>query len=63
MLKWQKEVAVDKSRADKMDPKELEGRIVTGILMEKQLPEFCEQYDTIIEKAQSLKNNLQGKSK
>jgi len=63
MLKWQKEVAVDKSRADKMDPKELEGKIITGILMEKQLPEFCEQYDTIIEKAQSLKNNQQGKSK
>ena len=63
MLKWQKEVAVDKSRADKMDPKELEGRIVTGILIEKQLPEFCEQYDTIIEKAQSLKNNQQGKTK
>ena len=58
MLKWQKEVAVDKSRADKMSPKELEGRIVTGVLIEKDLPEFCEQYDTIIEQAQ---NQAKGK--
>ena len=40
--------------------KELEGKIITGVLMERELPEFCEQYDTIIEEAQ---NQQQGKSK
>ena len=54
MLKWQKEVAVDHERAAKMSPEELEGKIITGILLERELPEFCEQYDTIIERAQSL---------
>ncbi len=53
MLKWQKEVAVDKTKAEKMSPEELEGRIVTGILLEKELPEYCEQYDKIIAKVQA----------
>ncbi|HDS16564.1 MAG TPA: 2-oxoacid:ferredoxin oxidoreductase subunit beta [Proteobacteria bacterium] len=57
MLQWQKETAIDKSQAEKMSPAELEGRIITGILLKKELPEFCEQYATIIEKAQSQTRN------
>jgi 2-oxoglutarate ferredoxin oxidoreductase subunit beta len=53
MLKWQKEIAIDKTKAEKMSSQELEGKIITGILLEKELPEYCEQYDTIIAKARA----------
>jgi len=35
-----------------MKPEELEGKIITGIFVNRDLPEFCEEYDRLIEKAQ-----------
>ncbi len=51
MLKWQREVAIPKSKAAKLSPEELEGKIITGVLVEKELPEYCDLYEEIIRQA------------
>ena len=53
MMKWEKEIAVPIEKAKNMKPEELEGKIVTGILVKKELPEYCEQYEEIIKKRMS----------
>ncbi len=50
MMKWEKEIAVPIEKAKNMKPEELEGKIITGILVQKELPEYCEQYEEIIRK-------------
>ena len=53
MLKWQKKVALPKSKIENMSQEELEGRIITGVLVEKKLPEYCDLYAEIIRNAQN----------
>jgi hypothetical protein len=36
-----------------MSEEELEGKIVTGVLMNRELPEYCEEYDKLIERVQA----------
>ncbi len=50
MLKWQKEHAVSVDAAAKMTPEELEGKFLTGVLFQKERPEFTAQYDRMIER-------------
>jgi len=50
MVKWEKEVAVSIEQAKKMKEEDLKGKIITGILVKKELPEYCEQYEEIIKK-------------
>jgi len=52
MLKTQCENAISVEESRKMKPEELEGKIITGIFVNRDLPEFCEEYDRLIEKAQ-----------
>lgn len=54
-LKWQKEVAVPVSKAKGMAPEELEGRIVTGELLERTRPEYTRMYQEIINRATGSK--------
>lgn len=51
MMRWQKEVAVSVEKAAKMTPEELRGRIVTGVLVEREAPEYTEQYQKVREAA------------
>jgi 2-oxoglutarate ferredoxin oxidoreductase subunit beta len=44
MLKWQKENSVSVERAREMKPEELEGKIITGIFVEEEKPEYVEDY-------------------
>ena len=49
MMTWLKEHTVDARRAEKMSPEELADRLVTGILVDVDKPEFCEGYSRTIE--------------
>jgi 2-oxoglutarate ferredoxin oxidoreductase subunit beta len=50
MVKWEKEIAIPIEQASKISPEEIGGKITTGILVEKEFPEYCEQYEEIIKK-------------
>lgn len=52
MLKNQCENAVPVEEARDMTPEELTGKIVTGIFVNRDLPEFCAEYDKLIESYQ-----------
>ncbi len=53
MLLRQKEVTVSKAKAESMSPEELEDKLITGVLVEVDKPEYCESYEKIIKKAQA----------
>ncbi len=46
-----KQVSVTKAKADAMKPEELEGKIVIGEIMDRERPEYVEQYLRLIERA------------
>lgn len=52
MFKAQKEMTVPVQKAKKMSPDELKDKLVRGVLVERQAPEFTEEYDKIIARAQ-----------
>ena len=52
MLKAQCENSISMEESRKMKPEELEDKIVTGVFVNKDIPEFCEEYDLLIERAQ-----------
>jgi len=54
MLKWQRDNAVPVEKAAKMTPEALKGKIITGILVDRDLPIYEEEYDKIRAKAKGL---------
>jgi len=44
LLKWVKDNSVNVNKARQLSPEELEGKIVTGIFMNEQKPEYTEEY-------------------
>ena len=48
MVKWEKKIAIPVEQAKDKKPEEMAGKITTGILVKKDLPEYCEQYEEII---------------
>jgi 2-oxoglutarate ferredoxin oxidoreductase subunit beta len=44
MMKWQKKVAVSAKKAESLGPEELAGRIVTGVLVDREAPEYVTEY-------------------
>jgi 2-oxoglutarate ferredoxin oxidoreductase subunit beta len=52
MLRTQCENAISVEESRKMKPEELEDKIVTGVFVNKDIPEFCEEYDLLVERAQ-----------
>jgi 2-oxoglutarate ferredoxin oxidoreductase subunit beta len=47
-----KETAVPIKAAEKMASEQLQGKIFTGVLFKEDKPEYCEQYQKVIERAQ-----------
>ena len=45
MMRWQKDAALPVEKAAKLPDEERSGRIVTGILAERQAPEYVEEYE------------------
>jgi len=61
MMKWQKDNAIRVEKAKKMTKDELEGKIVIGILADKELPIYQDEYEKIWEKAGAKKIAQEGK--
>ena len=55
MVKWEKDIAIPIEQAKDKKPEELKGKITTGILVKKDLPEYCEQYENIIKSKLKVK--------
>ena len=53
MMRWQKDNMVPAAKAKGMSPEELQGKLVVGMIQELDYPEYTEEYQQIIEKAQS----------
>ncbi len=53
MLKWQKENSIASEKAQGMKPEELEGKIVTGVFIEENQPEYVEDYYRLIAKVRA----------
>lgn len=49
-LNFFKQMNVPKAKADQMSPEELVGKIITGEFVNKDIPEYTEQYDKLIAK-------------
>ena len=60
MVKWEKEVAIPIEQAKDKSTDELKDKIVTGILVQKDFPEYCEQYEEIIKQKLKIKENQNG---
>jgi 2-oxoglutarate ferredoxin oxidoreductase subunit beta len=54
MMKRLKEIAVPVAAAAKMTPEQLEGKVLTGVLHKEERPEYTEQYDKVIQRAQGV---------
>jgi 2-oxoglutarate ferredoxin oxidoreductase subunit beta len=52
MFKAQKKTTVSVEKAKKMSPEVMEGKLLRGVLVEREAPEFTEEYDRIITQAQ-----------
>jgi 2-oxoglutarate ferredoxin oxidoreductase subunit beta len=51
MLKWQRDVTFTKGEAKKMDPEEMEGKFLRGVIHEEPRQEYTEAYKEVIKKA------------
>jgi len=49
MLKWMKGHAMPAKAAKALPPEKLEGKFLTGVLWDVDIPEYCEQYQKLIE--------------
>jgi 2-oxoglutarate ferredoxin oxidoreductase subunit beta len=53
MMEWQRDHAVTVGKAAKMKPEELEDKILMGVLVDKELPVYQDEYDKIRERAKN----------
>ena len=60
MMKWQRDNAVTVQRAKRMKPEELEGRIIIGVLADKELPIYQDEYDEVKARAKEGASSLEG---
>jgi 2-oxoglutarate ferredoxin oxidoreductase subunit beta len=52
MLKWQKDNALGVKAAQKLSPQALAGKAVRGVLFSAERPEYCQEYEKLIARAQ-----------
>ncbi len=51
MLKWERDHAVNLAQASKLSPEEMKDKFVTGVLQDRDIPEYTEVYDQVIDRA------------
>ena len=51
MMEWQRDNAVTVEKAAGMKPEEVQDKILIGVLVDKELPVFQNEYDRIRERA------------
>lgn len=52
MMKWQRKHAVSIESAQRMSPEKLKDKFLTGVLWDIEFPEYCEEYEKVIARAQ-----------
>jgi 2-oxoglutarate ferredoxin oxidoreductase subunit beta len=60
MMKWQRDNSVTVQRAKGMKPEELEGKIITGVLADKELPIYQDEYDKVKARAKEELSSYTG---
>lgn len=58
MMRHLKEQSVTKEAAEKLTPEELQGKIVRGILVDRDCPEYTELYAEVIKRAQAAQTSV-----
>lgn len=53
MMEWQKEHAVSLKKASKMNEEELKDKILTGVLFEREAPEYTQEYESLMSRAKT----------
>ncbi|RLB02628.1 MAG: 2-oxoacid:ferredoxin oxidoreductase subunit beta [Deltaproteobacteria bacterium] len=51
MMEWQRDNTISVEKAKELPPEELEGKLVIGVLVERDLPIYQEEYEKIVERA------------
>jgi 2-oxoglutarate ferredoxin oxidoreductase subunit beta len=51
MVEWFKGNTVSRKAAEKLPPEKVEGKILTGVFRQEEKPEYCDEYQLIIDKA------------
>ncbi len=55
MMEWQKEHAVSLKKASKMNEEELKDKVLTGVLFEREAPEYVQEYERLMSRAKTRK--------
>ena len=53
MMRRLKDTSVSAKQAEKMNEQELQGKVVRGLLLDREIPEYTELYGQVIERAQA----------
>ncbi|RLB07081.1 MAG: 2-oxoacid:ferredoxin oxidoreductase subunit beta [Deltaproteobacteria bacterium] len=51
MMKWQRDNAISVEKAEKLSPEEKRGKIIIGVLVDRELPVYQDEYERIKERA------------
>ena len=54
MMQWQKENAITVKKARKMEPQAREGKIIIGVLVDKELPIYQDEYKKVQARAKGM---------
>lgn len=54
MMKWQRDNAIPVEKAEKLSPEERNEKVVTGVLVDRELPVYQDEYEKIKEKAREM---------
>jgi len=52
MLKWQEEHAIEVEEAGGLSEEELKGKFLTGVFVDEEKPEYCEEYERLVSRVQ-----------
>ncbi|NUO79849.1 2-oxoacid:ferredoxin oxidoreductase subunit beta [candidate division KSB1 bacterium] len=50
MMQWQVDNTITAARAAKLSPEQLKGKIITGVLTDRELPEYVEEYEKLVDR-------------
>ena len=53
LMRWMKDNTMSQAKAAKLSDEELEGKIVTGVLVDRTKPEYTAEYQKLIERVQA----------
>ena len=52
MLRWQEEHALDLEEAEGIPEEEIKGKFLTGVMVDEDRPEYCEEYERLVNRVQ-----------